>query len=167
MGCCWRHSPVPHSSFTTEEESWQDDPVLLHGATRGYGLYHVNVGLEPAFGFRVWTEYLSVYVWVYLCACVVCAHVCVPSLMQNARGTPNHPVFHPVLFLPYFFFFCAISVICLFLPLSLFLPSGFSEQTPDRSVQTAQPYWSVRCSQGSLYSPKSHCKNFSDSFANK
>lgn len=30
---------------------------------------------------------------------MVCVHVCILSLMQNGRGIPNHPLFHPVLFL--------------------------------------------------------------------
>lgn len=100
MGCCWLHSLVPHTSFTTEEESWQENPALLHGATRGYELYHVNVGSEPESGLNT-SAFMCGFICV--CACAVCVHVCVPSLMQNARGTPNHPVFH-VLFLPYSFF---------------------------------------------------------------
>lgn len=75
---------------------------LLHRATR---LCHVNVGSQPAVGFTVWAEYFSIHVSVHLCVCVcvVCVHVGVASVMQNARGTPNHPVFHPVLLLPYSF----------------------------------------------------------------
>lgn len=124
MGCCWLHSSLLHTSLTTEEESWQDDPVLLHDATRGYWLYHVNVGWEPAVGFRVWTEYFSIYVWVYLCVCVVCMHVCISSLMQNARGIPNHPVFHPVLFLPYSFLLFFLLPFLSSVSLSLLLSFG-------------------------------------------
>lgn len=128
-------SRAMHTSVFTEEERWQEDTVWLHGATRGYGLSHVNVGSKTAVGFIALTQNFSVcfvYVWVYLCVWVVCVHVCVSSLMQNGRGIPNHPVFHPVL--TFSWHFCHLSLP----PTFFFWPSGFSEQTFDRSTQTPQ-----------------------------
>lgn len=156
----WCHTPA----FTTGEESWRDDPVLLHGATRGHGLYHVNVGSEPAAGLNT-SAFMCGYICVWVCG--LCACLCC-WLNAECQGNLKPPSFSSCPF-PTFFFF-AISIICAPPPLtlpSLFLPSGFSEQTPDRRAQTAQSYWSGWCKRVSFYSSKSHSENFSDGFANK
>lgn len=149
-GMLLAHSLVPHSSFTTEEESWQGDPVLLHDATQGYGLYHVSVGSEPAVGFWDWAEYLSIYVWVHLC--VVCVYVCAPSVTQNARGTPNHPVCHPV---PYSFYPFLSSV-------SLSPLLWFCHLAPLK-----RPLTEVLRQTGLCGVNGAHCKRFCDIFAGK
>lgn len=103
----WFHTPA------LPQRNWQNDPVLLHGATRGYGRYHVNVGSEPLVGFRVWSEYSSVYVWIYcICACMCGLG---SELNVECQGKPKPPSFSSCPSLTSLF-----SVICLFLLLRSF-----------------------------------------------
>lgn len=79
---------------------------------------------------------ISAFMCGFICVCVCVWFVCM-FVDANARGTPNHPVFHPVLFLPYSFLTFLSSV-------SLSFGHLASVNRPsDRSAQTAQSYWPV------------------------
>lgn len=119
------------SSTTTEEEKGEgigtDRRMLLASFSNAtHQLYHrrrklagrpsltPHVGMDCTMLMLGQSQHLDsesgLNTSAFMCGWFVCMFVFL-ALMQNARGTPNHPVFHPVLFLPYSFF--AISVICL------------------------------------------------------
>lgn len=64
-----------------------------------------HMGIDWTMLMMVQSQQLDSWSWLntsafrceFICVCVVCVHVCVPSLMQNGRGIPNHSVCHPVL----------------------------------------------------------------------
>lgn len=126
-------SPHQISPTTTEEEKKPDGlagtvgPCCLHIQQRsrrrrklaGPGSYSVvplvamnctMLILDVSQHLDWESKYFSIYVWVFVC---VPGSVCVvwfPSLMQSARETPNHPVFHLVLHLPHPFLHFLSSV---------------------------------------------------------
>lgn len=110
---CWLHSLVLCTIFATEELAEQAS--LTPRCHTCYGLYHVNVGSEPLVGFGVWSEYFSVYAWIYC----ICACVCGLGSELNAecQGKPKPPSFSSCPSLTSLFY--SFSVICLSLLLAL------------------------------------------------
>lgn len=143
-----RHPLTPHPPQKKKESKvwqgrrdaagpvrWFQTPALpqrkkfgrIRQSSSGYGLQCVNVGAEPAAGLNA-----SVFMSGYVCVGV---HVR-SQLQAECQGNPKPPSLSSCL-IPHSFF----SLLC-HLPLSsssLSLPSGFGEQTSDRSAPTAQP----------------------------
>lgn len=140
--------------------------VFLHRATRGYGLYQVNVGSEPAVRLNLGTILQHWCVGIFVCMCGLCACLC--SSLSRMPGEPQTTPFFILSFsyLSLFFFFFAISVICLSRPFSLSaIWLWWTDLRQEHSHSSVILVWVVLTE--FILFPQIYSENFSDSFANK
>lgn len=129
-GRCWKGYRATRS-FLSEGEMWQEGAASLHGAIRGCGPRHVNVGPRPAVRNVGSTQAFSVYASVFACPRFVCTLL--PQLDAEQQGNPKTTQFFILPFL-----FCDAFRPPSLPPTVVFQPSGFRDEPFDRISWTLQ-----------------------------